>query len=117
MGEELETIMKARRIPEPSPDFASRIIAEATRLPQERAVRRSKPGRAPDGLFSGLRDWWNDFRESVALPQPALVMTLVLLAGFAAGASGLDDSLGAAEEDDAPFGVVVLDVMDMEGLS
>ena len=44
-------------------------------------------------------------------------MTLVLLAGFAAGASGLDDSLGAAEEDDAPFGVVVLDVMDMEGLS
>lgn len=118
MGEDIDAILSRRPIPEPRGDLAARIIAEAARTPQEHARgRNTRTGASSAGLFSGLRGWWADFAEGFALPQPALVMSLVLLVGVVAGGYGLDGGLLSADEEDAPFGVVVLDAADMEDLS
>lgn len=116
MGDTLDTILKSRRVPEPSVDLAAHIIADAARHPQQHAAGASKAGGGP-GLFEGVRSWWADFADGFALPQPALVMALVLFIGVAAGAGGMSEGTISSDESDAPFGVVVLDVMDMEGLS
>lgn len=118
MGEDIDAILSRRPIPEPRGDLAARIIAEAVRHTQDNAARGGSGHKAgSSGLLGGLREWWADFAEGFALPQPALVMSMVLLLGVVAGGYGLDGGAFGSEEEDAPFGVVVLDVADMEGLS
>lgn len=117
MGEDIDAILSRRPIPEPRDDLMARIIAEAARHPQEGGVQGRNTGSVSGGLFVGLRDWWADFADGFALPQPALVMSLVLLLGVVAGGYGLDGGAFGTEEEDAPFGVVVVDTLDMEDLS
>lgn len=120
MGEDIDAILSRRPIPEPRDDLMARIIAEAARHPQERGAQgrtTRNGGAASGGLLGGLRDWWSDFADGFALPQPALVMSLVLLLGVVAGGYGLDGGAFGTEDEDAPFGVVVLDTLDMEDLS
>lgn len=111
MGEDIDTVLSRRRVPEPSQGFEARIIAEAARTPQDsvQAVRQR-------GKSAGRQGWWIEFWEIFSLPQPALVMSVVLLAGILIGA-GVEGEDGGFPESDVSIGVVALDIMDVEGLS
>ncbi len=110
MGEEmeLEALLTQRFMPEMRSHLPDRIFAEAMKHPQAGARKAEAAGTS----FS-LKDWWADFWDGFALPQPALVMSAVLLLGIYAG-TALDAGVSEPEAEQASFTLVVSDGSDLE---
>lgn len=109
MGEEmeLEALLTQRYTPQMRSHLPDRIFAEAMKHPQ--AGRQSA---GADQSFS-FRGWWADFWDGFALPQPALVMSVVLLLGIFAG-TALDLDVSDHDQDNPSFDLVVSDGSDLE---
>ncbi|MBK9586676.1 MAG: hypothetical protein KA099_04720 [Alphaproteobacteria bacterium] len=109
MGEEmeLEALLTQRSMPEMRSHLPDRILAEAMKHTQ--AGRRAA---VQESSFS-FKGWWADFWDGFALPQPALVMSVVLLLGIFAG-TALDTGVAESEPDQPSFDLVVSDGSDLE---
>ncbi len=87
----LEMLLDERQVPEMPSGLSARIIEEARLTPQDTVVRSSSHSAgtgvqavSTQDIFS-FRQWWHDFWDGFAIPHPALVMSLVLVAGIMIG--------------------------------
>lgn len=71
--EELDILLRRRRVPEPSSDLVARIVAAADQ-------RRQKPG-----FFHYFSEFVSEFGAMLAVPKPAFALAAFLLIGLSAG--------------------------------
>ncbi|MCB1681519.1 MAG: hypothetical protein H6858_09875 [Rhodospirillales bacterium] len=110
MGEDMtiDALLQQRHVPEMRRHLSARIIDAAMKHPQAGAQTIEKSS------FS-FKGWWADFWDGFALPQPALVMSLVLLLGILAGTK-FDFDLSDTDQDRPSYELVVSDGTDLEAL-
>lgn len=76
--EELESLLRARRVTPPNPDLAQRIILKAQQTPQ----LQSPP------FWQAVGDLFGEFH----LPRPAYVLPSALILGIVIGLSGAQET-------------------------
>ena len=88
VDDNLEQLLKARRVPEPRSNLEQRIIDMAARGAQEEARERIS-----------LRGLWTSFWDGFLLPSPALSMALVLGIGILVGIETTDLTVNTNQVD------------------
>lgn len=73
---DFDQLLKDRHVPDASSNLSSRIIEASRTLPQE----------SKQPLFAGVREFMQGFARSFAVPQPALVMGMILILSVGATA-------------------------------
>ena len=79
----VEMLLNERVVPPMRSGLPEQIIAAAQTMQQEHVVQ-TRVGSVSSGA-GGFKTWWNDFWDGFVVPQPALVMSLVLLVGVMIG--------------------------------
>lgn len=85
---ELDVVLRQRFVPSVRVSLAEKIISEAKKhqqiTPQAAVTPLQKAARSQS---SRAISWWAGFWDSFVLPQPTLVMSIVLLLGLFIGAN------------------------------
>jgi len=90
---ELDKILEKRSVPEMSDNLVSRIVATA---------RPELFGRESTSVKERRRGWLGHLFDGILMPQPALVLSLFLLAGLFIGTT-VDLSTLSAQDDMASY--------------
>lgn len=80
--DDFDKILEKRVVPEMRDDLAARIIVTA-----RPDLFACEAPRARRGMMAAAQDWLAGLAEAIAVPQPALVFSLVLFLGLYAGIS------------------------------